>query len=170
MLSSHAEVTEAVGNIVAILAERQNLQGWLRQTPDLLPRVIEEFLRYEAPIQGFAREANCPVTIGGREIPKGDRIWLNWGAANHDPAVFADPAEIQLDRSPNRHLTFGVGGHFCSGARLARTEMRIMLHSLLGATSRIELTGKGVVEPRTIGQLLGKQTVHIRMTPTEDSL
>ncbi|MEM7043971.1 MAG: cytochrome P450 [Pseudomonadota bacterium] len=77
--------------------------------------------------------------------------------------------EIGIDRSPNRHLTFGVGGHLCSGTRLARAEIRIMLQSLLGATSGFELAGDGVVYPRTIGQLLGKKAVHIRMTPKEGS-
>ncbi len=162
-------VTGAIGNIVAILATRQDLQDRLRQTPDLLPSAIEEFLRFEAPIQGFARKATCSFSMGGRTISKGDRVWLNWGAANHDPSEFDEPALISLNRRPNRHLTFGIGGHVCSGARLARAEIRIMLETLLSATSRFDLTGEGIVYPRTIGQLLGKKAVHIRMTPTKDS-
>lgn len=162
-------VTGAVGNIVAILAQRPDLQRQLRDDPALLPTAIEEFLRYEAPIQGFARKVMCPVTLGQVDIPANDLLWINWGAANHDPAVFSNPEEINLHRHPNKHMTFGIGAHLCSGARLARAEIAIMISELLGATEWIELHGAGVVEPLTIGQLLGKAEVNIRLVAATES-
>lgn len=162
-------VTGAVGNIVALLAQRPDLQRHMRENPAGLETAIEEFLRFEGPIQGFSRRVMCPVTVAEVAIPEGDLVWLNWGAANHDPAIFADPDDIDLTRQPNKHLTFGTGGHICSGARLARAEIAAMIASLLSATRWIDLHGKGVVQPRTIGQLLGKAEVHVRLLTHEDA-
>ena len=157
-------VTGAIGNIVAHLATRPALQAELRAAPALIPTAIEEFLRFDPPIPGFARRTTCPVTIAGAQIPRGEKVWLNWAAANQDPAQFSHPERLDLKRSPNRHLSFGIGGHLCSGARLARAELCEVLIALIEATDNIALAEGGIVEPRTIGQLIGKAAVHVHLT------
>lgn len=156
-------VTGAISNIVAHIALTPDLQADLRAKPKLIPSAIEEFLRFDPPIPGFARRTTCPVSLAGVEMQEGDKLWLNWAAANQDPAQFPDPDRIDLTRAPNKHLTFGTGGHICSGARLARVELFEVLSALIEATEDISLDAKGVEEPRTIGQLIGKAAVHVRL-------
>jgi cytochrome P450 len=87
---------------------------------------IEEMLRYESPVQrGTFRIAAEPVRIGATTIEPGAQIWAMIGAANRDPGQFVAPDRFDITRSPNRHLAFGYGIHYCLGASLARTEARI---------------------------------------------
>jgi cytochrome P450 len=94
----------------------------LRADPGLVPTAVEEFLRYDAPIQGTARLVREPVEIGGRTVRAGRVLVLLLGSANHDEAVFHDPAALDVGRTPNPHVTFGGGAHLCLGAFLARME------------------------------------------------
>lgn len=99
----------------------------LRAEPAIVPLAVEEFLRFSTPIQIFGRNATRDVELHGVTIPKGDIVALGFGSANHDPAQFPEPEKIVLDRTPNRHLAFGVGPHSCLGAPVARMEMQITL-------------------------------------------
>jgi cytochrome P450 len=100
-------------------------------TPARVAVAIEEFLRFDAPTPAMVRIALVDQTIGGpghrAEIRAGDRVWALLGAANHDPAAFASPDALDIARSPNPHVTFGFGPHFCLGAPLARLEAQIAL-------------------------------------------
>jgi cytochrome P450 len=92
---------------------------------------VEEVLRMSAPNGiGHLRYAHEDVTVGGVTIKRGDCVLVNSGVANRDAAVFADPDKFDPDRTPNIHLAFGHGWHFCIGASLARTELRIALSTL----------------------------------------
>ncbi|MEX0345561.1 MAG: cytochrome P450 [Rhizobiaceae bacterium] len=155
-------VTGAISNITAILATDMALQTRLGEAPETIPDAVEEFLRFEAPIQGFARKTNCPVQIGAQSIGQGELVWVNWGAANHDPRQFQDPECLDIARNPNRHLAFGIGQHVCLGARLARLELRIFLEELVSRAPLFALGGGGIELPGTIGQLLCKKKVEIR--------
>jgi len=88
---------------------------------------IEELLRYDAPLHLFTRYALHDVELGGVTLRKGEKIGLLLGAANRDPAVFAEPDRLDLERAINPHVAFGAGIHFCVGAPLARLEMRVVL-------------------------------------------
>uniref|UniRef100_A0AAU2VFA7 Cytochrome P450 n=1 Tax=Streptomyces sp. NBC_00003 TaxID=2903608 RepID=A0AAU2VFA7_9ACTN len=93
---------------------------------------IEEFPRYEGSVdRGTLRAAARDLTLGGQAVPSGSFVHLSVSAANRDPAVFAEPDRFDITRSPNRHLTFGYGPHFCAGAPLARLEGRIAFETLL---------------------------------------
>ncbi len=157
-------VTAALGNIFATLALRSDLRHRMAADPAGLGKAIEEFLRYEAPIQGFARHVTTDTELAGCPIQAGDRVWLGWGSANHDETIFECPEQLQLERTPNRHMSFGVGAHRCMGSTLARIEMRLVLESFLAAIPDFALAEPGVVEPETIGQILGKRAVHIKVT------
>ncbi len=156
-------VMAALSNIFATLAQRPDLRRRLVEDPDLVGRAIEEFLRFEAPIQGFARRVMSDVTVSGQELREGETAWLAWGSANHDAEMFEKPGELHLDRQPNRHLTFGVGEHRCLGSSLARMEMRMAVTTLLAAAPDFEPVGEGIVCPATVGKILGKTAVHVRI-------
>jgi cytochrome P450 len=100
--------------------------------PSMIPVAIEELLRVYAPAT-MARVTACPVQLGGRDIPEGERVLLPYPAANRDPEVFDDPDTVVLDRTRNRHLTFGTGDHRCIGAGLARLELTVTLEEWLAA-------------------------------------
>src|SRR6201999_63529 len=97
------------------------------ERPDLIRPATEEFLRHGTPTQGLARVVSRDAKFHGQQLKAGERVLLVWAAANRDPAVFAAPAEVRPDRSPNRHLAFGVGQHRCLGSNLARTMFRVMV-------------------------------------------
>jgi cytochrome P450 len=113
----------------------------LRKDPSLLPGAVEEMLRFESPLHYFRRTATRDTELGGQKILAGQRVALLYGAANRDPEVFPDPERFDIRRSPNPHLSFGFGEHFCLGAALARLEARVFLSELLAAFPTLELTG-----------------------------
>jgi cytochrome P450 len=99
--------------------------------PTILPTAIEEFLRLTSAVTGQARTVTRDCTFAQTSLARGDRVVLLWAAANRDESVFADPDELNMERSPNRHLAFGSGAHRCLGAHLARLQLRVMLEEFL---------------------------------------
>ena len=129
----------SVGILVGFLCEHPDLQRRLRAQPLLLPEAIEEILRIHGPLVNNRRVTTCPVEIGGRQIGAGQRISLNWIAANRDARVFDNATAFQLDRDQSANLLWGAGIHVCPGAPLARMEIRLAMEELLGPTSQISL-------------------------------
>jgi cytochrome P450 len=99
--------------------------------PELMPLAIEEYLRYYCPNESLTRTAARDVELGGRQIRKGDRLWVSWISANRDPKAFDRADEVVIDRDPNHHLAFGLGGHRCIGMHVARAETEVMLTEVL---------------------------------------
>jgi len=98
---------------------------------DAVARLAEEFLRHDSPLHLFERTAKEPADVAGIHLEPGEKVAALLGAANRDPAVFADPDRFDPTREPNPHLAFGAGIHFCIGAPLARLELQIALRTLL---------------------------------------
>ncbi len=113
----------------------------LRRQPDLIPGAVEEILRWANPLHYFRRTATRDTVLGETEIAAGDKVAMIYTSANRDEAVFRDPHAFDITRSPNPHLSFGIGPHFCLGAHLARLEGRIFFEELLAAFDVIELAG-----------------------------
>src|SRR5205807_7278736 len=113
-----------------LLRYRQQRQT-LVDRPALIPDAIEELLRYDAPLQRTFRVASDDIQIGTASIKKGQIVSMMLGAANRDPAVWANPDDLDVTRPPNRHLGFGQGIHYCVGAPLARLEVGIAISSLV---------------------------------------
>jgi cytochrome P450 len=136
--------TTAAGatSMFLILDERRDLRARLLEEPALAPTAVDEMIRYISPIPGFRRDATTAVTVGGVEIEAGETVWMSYLAANFDPMVFDRPEEIVLDRSPNRHLSFGAGIHRCPGAPLARMEMEILLDRVLARLPDYRVTDR----------------------------
>jgi cytochrome P450 len=103
---------------------------------------IEELVRYDGPVHMAERITLEPVEMDGRTIPPGRIVVLGVGAANHDPLVFDNPERLDLLRSPNPHLGFGGGAHFCIGAPLARLEARIAIPALVRRVRGLHLDSK----------------------------
>jgi cytochrome P450 len=122
-------VTATLDCMVAHLATHPEQRQRLVEDPGLVPRAIEELLRWLTPVMVIPRAAAEDVTIRGVDIKKGDSVTLVLGAANDDEAEF-DAGVVDLDREPNKHLAFGGGHHLCLGAHLARLELRIALEEL----------------------------------------
>ncbi len=124
------------------LLEHPAQMDMLIEHPEIMPTAVEEILRWASPVTHFARVATRDTTLGGKEIHEGDRVALWFPSANRDEAVFANPYTFDLRRTPNEHLAFSKGEHFCAGAHLARLELRLTLQALLGRMKQIEITGK----------------------------
>ncbi|HEX3796973.1 MAG TPA: cytochrome P450 [Acidimicrobiales bacterium] len=132
-------------NMLQVLARRQELRRELTDDLSRIPKAVEELLRFVTPVALEGRVITQDVEIRGVSIPAGERVALNWLAANHDPAEFADPERISFDRSPNRHFGFGAGPHRCLGAHLARLELQVMIEEVLKRLPDYELVDDGIV-------------------------
>jgi cytochrome P450 len=119
------------GSVIAL--QEQGLWSWLAGHPEALPTAVEELLRFVSPVQHFRRTATADTTLGDQAVRAGDKVVIWFGAANRDPSVFPEPDRLDLGRSPNPHVAFGVGPHFCLGAHLARLQMSEMMRRLLDA-------------------------------------
>ena len=125
--------------------------------PAVLATAVEEMFRYVTPLSAMRRTATRDLVIDGREISEGEKVVLWFAAANRDPDVFDAPHEFRLDRTPNDHLTFGWGIHFCLGAHLARAEVRAFYRAALDRGLRFEVAG----EPERLPQNIFRGWRHI---------
>jgi cytochrome P450 len=113
----------------------------LRDDRALLPTAVDEIIRYVSPVIHFRRTALVDVVLGGQHVRAGDKVVVFYPAANRDPSVFDDPNALDLSRSPNPHLAFGVGPHFCLGSHLAKLQLSAMLNELLDRVPDLSLAG-----------------------------
>ncbi len=137
LIAGHETTVNLIGNgLVGLLQHPEALERW-RDDPALGETGVEELLRFDGPVQTATRRALASVDIGGCTIPPDDLVMVVIGAANRDPAHFRDPDRLILDRTPNQHVAFGSGIHYCLGAALARLEVRIAMPILLRHHPRI---------------------------------
>lgn len=142
LIAGHETTTNLIGNgLLALLRHPDQLER-LRREPGLLENAIEELLRYDSPVQATVRIATEDVEIGGAVIPKDAAALVLLGAANRDPAVFTEPDRLDLARGNVRHLSFGLGTHFCLGAGLARLEARTAFRGLLDRFPQLTLASE----------------------------
>ena len=132
-------MASCVGIIAHHLALKPSLQAQLRENLSLLPAAIDEILRIQAPLIANRRVVTKPVTVGGRELRKGDRLSLIWASANRDETVFGDPDEFKPDQNAGQNLLYGQGIHVCPGAPLARLELQHITEQLLLNTHEVSL-------------------------------
>lgn len=133
----------------------------LRADPDLLAGAVEEIIRYDNPLHYFRRTAVVDTELSGVPITAGDKVAMYYTSANRDELVFDRPQEFDIMRRPNPHLSFGMGGHFCLGAHLARLEGRVFFGELLAAFPRIELAGEPVRVRSNLNNALKKLPVQL---------
>ncbi|MEZ4331420.1 MAG: cytochrome P450 [Myxococcota bacterium] len=156
--------TSALGNAMWLLDRHPDVKRDLARNPARIPIAVEEILRVESPVQGLSRVARRDVTLHGRRIPAGARVHLLWAAANRDPRAFPEPDRFDPARSPNNHLAFGFGIHFCLGASLARTELRVGLETLLARAPDFTLDTAGLRRlPSDTNRGFGRLPVRIEL-------
>ena len=146
--AGHEASVNGFGNgIVAALRRPSSMQP-LRHDPRTVSRTaLEEFLRFDSPLQLFERTATGDTEINGVAIRQGQKVAALLGAANRDPDVFANADSMDLTRESNQHIAFGAGIHFCIGAPLARLEMNISLPALIERFPTLELAGEPTRRP-----------------------
>jgi cholest-4-en-3-one 26-monooxygenase len=165
LLAGGLDTTRAAassGAMLPLLQHPEQLRA-LQDDPGLLPAAIEEFLRWASPITSEARTVTADTVVGGQPMQAGERVVV-WGAScNRDEIPFPDPYRFDIRRSPNRHLAFAYGEHFCLGAHLARLILRVEFEELLGRFRGFELAGEPVrVRSNFVG---GLKHLPLRLTP-----
>ncbi|HEY1699874.1 MAG TPA: cytochrome P450 [Trebonia sp.] len=143
-------------------AERERLSA---ERDSLLDSATEEFLRFYTPAPGDARTINQDCVLAGQEFKEGERLWLSWAMANRDPEVFPNPNEIDLGRTGNRHMGFGLGIHRCIGSNVARTVFKRMVTAVLDRVPDYVTDPAGTVHYDTVGVINGIKNLPATFTP-----
>ena len=128
------------GGLLALIENPDQLE-LVRGNPSLLKPLVEEVLRWTAPVIHFCRTASQDVELRGQKIRKNDLLCLFYPSANRDERVFDEPDRFRADRRPNRHLSFGIGEHVCLGAHVARLELQVIFKHMIERFEAIELAG-----------------------------
>jgi len=140
IVAGHETTVNLIGNAVLALLRQPEVRRLLAQDSTQMEAAVEEFLRYDSPVErALVRWAAQDTVLGGRQIKKGDMVIGVLGAANRDPKHFAQPERLDLQRGAQRHLAFGRGAHYCLGAPLARLEGEIALNTLLRRLPNLRL-------------------------------
>ncbi|MEV0527021.1 cytochrome P450 [Streptomyces sp. NPDC050439] len=149
--AGHEATVNATVNGWYALFENPGQLAALRADPGrLIPTAVEELMRYDTPLQLFERWVLDDIEIDGTVIPRGSEVALLFGSANHDPAVFTAPAELDLARADNPHISFSAGIHYCIGAPLARIELAASLEALLRRAPGLTLAAKPERRPNFV--------------------
>ena len=143
LLAGNETTTNLIGNGTLALGRNPEQMKMLQRDVSLLPRAIEEMLRYDGPVQSTARFTKGDVELNGTFFPAGFPIFVILAAANRDPAQFPNPDRFDITRDPNDHLAFGEGIHFCIGSPLARLEAQIGFSSMLERFPQLRLRDPG---------------------------
>ena len=152
LVAGNETTTNLISNAAILLDRSRDQRSLLTQDPARIPGAIEEFLRYDSPVQGLGRTTTAPMTLHGVTIPEGSKVLLLFGSANRDERKIREPERFDVLRDPNPHLAFGFGAHFCLGANLARLEARVAFEELLArfpdyrmTESRVQRTCSGPI-------------------------
>ena len=139
LVAGHETTVNLIGNGTLALLRHPGELRRLREDPGLIATAVEELLRYDGPVQRTARVPSEDVKFGDQVIGKDELVMPFIGAADRDPAQFADPDRLDIGRRENRHVAFGYGIHFCLGAPLARVEGQIALATLVQRLPKLAL-------------------------------
>ncbi len=163
LIAGNETTTNLIGNGLYALLRHPGARQKLWTEPGWVPQAIEEMLRYDPPVQMVTRRARGDVELMGTRIPDGDLVYFILGAANRDPAHFPDPDSFLPTRDPCKHISFGVGPHYCLGATLARLESTVVFRSLIRRCSHIQLAGEPPVYRENFN-LRGLKSLNVTVT------
>ena len=130
MVAGNETTRNAISGGLLAFSQFPDQRDLLIERPELIDTAVDEIIRFVSPVLSFTRTAKSDHELGGKQIKAGDRLLLLYQSANRDESVFEAPDELRIDRSPNPHLAFGAGPHFCLGANLARLEVRTVFETL----------------------------------------
>ena len=139
LLAGNETTRNAISGGALALIEHPDELEKLREQPRLWPRAVEEVLRWSTPVRVLRRTLVKDAQLADRQLHEGDSVLMLYCSANRDEAVFEEPYAFRVDRTPNEHLTFGLGPHFCLGASLARMEIGVVLERVLARLPELAL-------------------------------
>jgi cytochrome P450 len=139
LVAGHETTVNLIANGVLAFARHPDQRARLQEDPSLIKSAIEEILRYDPPVQMTGRLAMEDIVLPSTTLPKDGFAITLLGAANHDPEQFSSPDEFDISRSPNAHLAFSLGHHFCLGASLARMEGQVAISTFVRRHARFEV-------------------------------
>jgi cholest-4-en-3-one 26-monooxygenase len=159
---------ETTRNLIAggmhALIEHPDQWRRLRENPGLINTAVEEMLRWVSPVIHFRRTVMRPTEFRGTKLKEGDKVAIYYTSANRDEAVFPEPMTFDVGRTPNNHIAFGIGEHFCLGANLARLEIRAIFEELVRRVPDVELAAP--VRRLRSNFINGTKEMQVRFTPT----
>jgi cholest-4-en-3-one 26-monooxygenase len=163
IVAGNETTRNAISGGMLALIEHPEQRARLLANPGMIGTTTEEILRWVSPVNCFRRTVTQDTTIGAQAVREGDKVVMFYPAANRDELVFRDPNRFDVGRSPNDHLAFGIGTHFCIGNAMARLEIKVMFEELMRRLSDIELAGP--VERLRSSFINGIKRMPVRFTP-----
>jgi cholest-4-en-3-one 26-monooxygenase len=155
------------GGVEELLAHPDQVAQLAADPAGLMPGAVEEMLRWVSPIKNMARTATRDVELDGARIREGQELLLLYPSANRDEAVFENPDTFDITRSPNPHIAFGFGAHFCLGNQLARLELRVMVERVLARMPDLGLAvERGALDRRVANFISGIEQMPVAFTPS----
>ncbi|HMO95580.1 MAG TPA: cytochrome P450 [Tepidiformaceae bacterium] len=141
IVAGNETTRNAISGGLQVLSEHPEQKAKLLANPELMDSAVEEILRWTSPLHHMSRTATADVELRGKTIREGDRVIMWYLSVNRDEDIFDDPYTFDITRTPNDHLAFGIGEHFCLGAGFARKELRVMFEELFRRFPDIEMSG-----------------------------
>ena len=138
-IAGNETTTNLITNAAVVLQEQPEIIEKLQNDKTLVPKFVEEALRYVGPVNGLFRRVTRDLEYKGKKFKKNDNVWIMFASANRDERHFESPESFILERSPNDHLSLGKGVHFCMGAALARLEAQIAFECLVDVLPSFQL-------------------------------
>lgn len=166
LVAGNETTTNLLTNAIRTFAEQPEQWEMLRNNEKLIPRAVEEVLRYRTSVQLMYRVAKQDVEIGGAQIKAGERVVVFMGAANRDPAKYENPNTFDITRTPSPHTSFGHGIHQCLGAPLARLEVSIALQAIASRMANFQIPEEAGLEPLTSFNILGLKRLPLKWNGT----
>ncbi|SEO72979.1 cytochrome P450 [Paenibacillus sp. OV219] len=163
LVAGNETTTNLISSMIMCLESSPETYDELRRDRALIPGTVEETLRFCSPVQLMERRVKADMDWNGHLMKEGQRVYTFIGAANHDENVFAGPEKFDIRRSPNPHLAFGQGIHFCLGAMLARLEARVALNVIVDRIERLERTDDESLERLESDMMFGIKHMRIRV-------
>ncbi|WP_318248051.1 cytochrome P450 [Bacillus safensis] len=162
LLAGNETTTNLISNLIFSLLEQPGTYEALAQSPELIPRAVEEAVRFRAPAPTIVRYVTVDTELGGKMLKKGDNVIVFLASANRDERQFSNAHEFDIHRHPNPHIGFGHGIHFCLGAPLARLEACTAIKTLMERYKELELLS---YVPMTSSSMYGLKELKLRVTP-----
>ncbi|KLK99352.1 cytochrome P450 [Bacillus pumilus] len=162
LLAGNETTTNLISNLIFSLLEQPGTYEALAQSPELIPRAVEEAVRFRAPAPSIVRYVTVDTELGGKMLKKGDNVIVFLASANRDERQFSNAHEFDIHRHPNPHIGFGHGIHFCLGAPLARLEACTAIKTLMERYKELELLS---YVPMTSSSMYGLKELKLRVTP-----
>jgi cytochrome P450 len=147
MSAGHYTSSDSLSHAIVHLSQHPEDRARLRAEPGILPNAVEEIVRFYSPLLALGRQVGVDTTLAGQEVKAGDQVAVVWAAAGHDTTHLPDADQFKLDRPLTKHLSFGLGTHYCVGAELGRLQLRIAIEELLAHFEDFEIVGETVKTP-----------------------